>query len=130
VPRDANNVFVHGKAGLIEHTDGCVYSFVGSVNDSASGFRHAYEILWGDDDAAAAQWVRDEFDHFWRQGVDLPDAIVKHVAAMANRIEYRSISRPANLQGRANPTPLAEALRPDLCGGLEAARQDAILSRR
>ena len=26
------------------------YSFVGSVNDSASGFRHAYEILWGDDD--------------------------------------------------------------------------------
>jgi hypothetical protein len=35
--------------------------------------------------------VRDEFEHFWRQGVDLPDAVVKHVAAMASRIEYRSI---------------------------------------
>ena len=33
VPRDADNVFVHGKAGVIEHPDGQVYSFVGSVND-------------------------------------------------------------------------------------------------
>src|SRR5438874_8436817 len=91
VPRDSDNVFVHGKAGVIEHADGRVYSFVGSVNDSASALRHAYEILWGDEDPSAADWVRDEFEHFWRQGVDLPDAVVKHVAAMANRIEYRSI---------------------------------------
>lgn len=91
VPRDANNVFVHGKAGVIEHADGRAYAFVGSANDSASGFRHAYEILWGDGDPAAAAWVRAEFEHFWRQGVDLPDAVVKHVAAMANRVEYRSI---------------------------------------
>ena len=54
VPRDADNVFVHGKAGVIEHADGRVYSFVGSVNDCASGFRHAYEILWGDDGPGAA----------------------------------------------------------------------------
>src|SRR5271154_4442433 len=60
VPRDANNVFVHGKAGVIEHADGRTFSFVGSVNDSASGFRHAYEILWGDDGAPAAHWVREE----------------------------------------------------------------------
>lgn len=44
VPRATDNVFVHGKAGVIEHADGHVYTFVGSVNDSASGFRHAYEI--------------------------------------------------------------------------------------
>lgn len=91
VPRDGDNVFVHGKAGVIEHADGTVYSFVGSMNDSASGLRHAYEILWGDDDPAAADWVRDEFEHFWAQGVDLPDGVVKHVAAMASRVEYRSI---------------------------------------
>src|SRR5580700_3348773 len=59
IPRDADNVFVHGKAGVIEHADGRVYSFVGSANDSASGFRHAYEILWGDGDASSAQWVRE-----------------------------------------------------------------------
>jgi len=41
VPRDADNVFVHGKAGVIQHADGRIYSFVGSVNDSATAFRHA-----------------------------------------------------------------------------------------
>jgi len=28
VPRDADNVFVHGKAGVIEHADERIYSFV------------------------------------------------------------------------------------------------------
>ena len=91
IPRDGDNVFVHGKAGVIEHADGREYSFVGSLNDSASALRHAYEILWADDDAAAAQWVRDEFNYFWEQGIDLPDAVVQHVGAMAKRGEYRSI---------------------------------------
>jgi hypothetical protein len=76
-----------------------VYSFVGSVNDSASAFRHAYEILWGDADPAAAAWVREEFEHFWQQGVDLPDAVVRHVAAMASRVEYRSIEAARDASG-------------------------------
>jgi hypothetical protein len=116
VPRDTNNVFVHGKAGLIEHLDGRVFSFVGSVNDSASGFRHAYEILWGDEDAAAAQWVRDEFEHFWRQGVDLPDAVVKHVAGMAHRMEYRSIEAARAADGIV-PVEAVLADRPIYKGG-------------
>src|SRR5208283_2191915 len=82
-----------------EHAGGRVYTFVGSVNDSASGFRHAYEILWGDEDPSAANWVREDFEHFWRQGVDLPDAVVKHVAAMADRIEYRSIEAARDAEG-------------------------------
>jgi len=116
VPRDANNVFVHGKAGVIEHADGRAYSFVGSVNDSASGFRHAYEILWGDEDLAAGDWVRDEFEHFWAQGVDLPDAVVKHVAAMANRTEYRSIEDARNAFGEISPDAVL-AERPIYKGG-------------
>ncbi|WP_203075828.1 helicase-related protein [Falsiroseomonas ponticola] len=116
VPRDTSNVFVHGKAGVIEHADGRVYSFVGSVNDSASGFRHAYEILWGDEDPGAATWVRDEFEHFWRQGVDLPDAVVKHVAAMAHRIEYRSIEDARDAEGGV-PTESVLAERPIYKGG-------------
>ncbi len=116
VPRDGENVFVHGKAGVIEHADGRVYSFVGSVNDSASAFRHAYEILWGDDDEAAARWVREEFEHFWTQGVDLPDAVVKHVAAMANRIEYRSIEEARDATG-AVPADAVLAERPIYKGG-------------
>ena len=116
VPRDTSNVFVHGKAGVIEHADGRVYSFVGSVNDSASGFRHAYEILWGDEDPGAATWVRDEFEHFWRQGMDLPDAVVKHVAAMAHRIEYRSIEDARDAEGGV-PTESVLAERPIYKGG-------------
>ena len=146
VPRDDQNVFVHGKAGVIEHADGRVYSFVGSVNDSASAFRHAYEILWGDDDARSAEWVREEFEHFWRQGVDLPDAVIKHVAAMANRIEYRSIEdargadggvpvdavlaeRPIYKGGQILRS-VAEAVRPDLRRRLAAPRQSALPARR
>jgi hypothetical protein len=116
VPRDTDNVFVHGKAGVIEHGDGRSYAFVGSVNDSASGFRHAYEILWGDEDPTAADWVREEFDHFWRQGVDLPDAVVKHVAAMATRIEYRSIEEARDAEGGVPPDAIL-AERPIYKGG-------------
>ena len=116
VPRDDQNVFVHGKAGVIEYTDGRVYSFVGSVNNSASAFRHAYEILWGDDDAHSAEWVREEFEHFWTQGVDLPDAVIKHVAAMANRIEYRSIEEARGADGGV-PVDAVLAERPIYKGG-------------
>jgi len=116
VPRDQNSVFVHGKAGVIEHADGCVYSFVGSVNDSASGFRHAYEILWGDEDPGAADWVRQEFEYFWSQGVDLPDTVVKHVAAMASRVEYRSIEGARDPEGSVPPESIL-AERPIYRGG-------------
>jgi len=116
VPRDPANVFVHGKAGVIEHADGSVYSFVGSVNDSVSGFRHAYEILWGDDDPAAADWVRAEFAHFWQQGIDLPDAVVRHIASMANRMEYRSIEDAREPDGGL-PVEAVLAERPIYRGG-------------
>ena len=116
VPRDTDNVFVHGKAGVIEHADGRVYSFAGSVNDSATALRHAYEILWGDEDKGAAAWVREEFEYFWAQGVDLPDAVIKHVAAMANRIEYRSIEAARDPAGAIAPDAVL-AERPIYRGG-------------
>jgi len=116
VPRDRDNVFVHGKAGVIEHSDGKVFSFVGSVNDSATALRHSYEILWGDDDPASAAWLREEFEHFWQQGVDLPEAVVRHVAAMANRVEYRSIEEARDKDGVVAPAAVL-AGRPVYKGG-------------
>ncbi|MGH7085799.1 MAG: SNF2-related protein, partial [Acetobacteraceae bacterium] len=107
---------MHGKAGVIEHADGRVFSFVGSGNDSASGLRHAYEILWGDDDPSAADWVRAEFEHFWGQGIRLPDAVVKHVGAMASRLEYRSIEEARDAKG-AVPAEAVLAERPIYKGG-------------
>ena len=105
VPRDSESVFVHGKAGVIEHADGRVYSFVGSVNDSASGFRHAYEILWGDEDRSRGGLGARGVRAFLAQGVDLPDAVVKHVAAMASRIEYRSIEEARDATAPFRSTP-------------------------
>jgi hypothetical protein len=93
MPQDGRTVFVHGKAGVIEFRDGGTTAFVGSMNDSVAGLRHAYEILWEDDDPEATKWVREEFEYFWHHpsAIDLPDAIVKHVGAIAKRTEYRSI---------------------------------------
>ncbi len=120
VPRDGSNVFVHGKAGVIEHgppeKPDRVYSFVGSVNDSASAFRHAYEILWSDEDPVAADWVRQEFEYFWNQGIDLPDAVVNHVAAVARRTEYRSIEDARDQRGEVSAQAIL-ADRPIYKGG-------------
>ncbi len=60
--------------------------------------------------------MREEFEHFWTQGVDLPDAVVKHVAAMANRIEYRSIEAARDAEGVV-PAEAVLAERPIYKGG-------------
>lgn len=120
VPRDGNNVFVHGKAGVIEHgpagNPDRITAFVGSLNDSASAFRHAYEIMWTDEDPSAAEWVRQEFEHFWNMGIDLPDAVVEHVAAVARRSEYRSIEKARDGRGEVAPEAIL-ADRPIYKGG-------------
>ena len=91
VPSGAGRVFLHGKAGVIETADGGTHAFVGSANDSVSGWRHAYELIWEDSAPEAASWVQAEFDHFWDQGVDLPDAVIRHIGAVASRKDYASI---------------------------------------
>jgi hypothetical protein len=64
----------------------------------------------------AAAWVREEFEYFWAQGVDLPDAVIKHVAAMANRVEYRSIEAAHDRAGTIAPDAIL-AERPIYKGG-------------
>ena len=103
VPRDGNNVFVHGKAGVLEFRQGGATAFVGSMNETASGLQHSYEILWEDDDPAATEWVRAEFDHFWEIGIDLPDAVIEHIGSVARRVEYRSIEDARTADGLKNP---------------------------
>jgi len=50
------------------------------------------------------------------QGIDLPDAVVKHVAAMASRIEYRSIELARDAAGDISPDAVL-AERPIYKGG-------------
>ena len=118
LPR-GGSVFVHGKAGVIYFTDGSTTAFVGSMNDSVSGLRDSYEILWEDEDPEATEWVRDEFEYFWNHpnAIDLPDAVVKHVGAIAKRTEYRSIAEAREAETGLVPPAAVLADRPVYKGG-------------
>lgn len=85
VPRE--RLFLHGKAGSVHYPDGRRCAFVGSVNETRRAFAHNYELIWEDDDEAAAAWVEAEFDALWKDGVPLPDAILKEIERVANRQE-------------------------------------------
>lgn len=104
VPRE--NLFLHGKAGSVHYGDGTRKAFIGSVNESKSAFAHNHELVWQDNDPAAADWVEEEFWELWKIGVPLPDAILKEIDRVANRREVTvEAIKPKDLPGAA----LAEA---------------------
>jgi len=53
VPKD--QVFIHGKAGVVELADRTKTCFSGS---SKSAFAHNYEIVWEDPSPEGVAWVR------------------------------------------------------------------------
>ena len=55
VPKD--QVFVHGKAGVIEAADGTKTCFLGSINETKNAFANNYEILWEDTSPEGVKWV-------------------------------------------------------------------------
>lgn len=108
VASGGGQVFLHGKAGVIESANGSTHAFIGSANDSVGGWRHSYEIIWEDDAPEAAAWVQAEFEHFWNQGIDLPDAVVRHIGAVATRKDYASIEEARVDTGNVAAAALAE----------------------
>src|SRR3989440_8099877 len=89
VPKD--RVFVHGKAGVIEASDGSKTCFLGSINETKSAFAHNYEILWEDTSPEGVTWVEEEFEALWQESFPLPDAIIEEINA--SRIASRYASR-------------------------------------
>ena len=85
VPKD--KVFLHGKAGVIESANGSKTCFLGSINESKSAFTENYEILWEDPSPEGVVWVEEEFEALWADSYPLPDAIVREIERVANRIE-------------------------------------------
>jgi hypothetical protein len=69
-----NDVFglIHGKAGVITYKDGKKTCFIGSVNETYTGWKLNYEILWEDDSEEGVKWVQDEFDYFWNSPYAIP----------------------------------------------------------
>jgi superfamily II DNA or RNA helicase len=86
VPRDVC-AFVHGKAGVIELSDGSKTCFMGSVNETREGWQDHYELLWEDSSAEGVQWVEDEFEYLWQRGYELPSVIIEEIQRVHERIE-------------------------------------------
>ncbi len=79
--------FVHGKAGVIELADGRKLGFIGSMNETSSGWQRHYEILWEDDSEEGVAWIEQEFDFLWNAARELPRAVIREVKRRGYRHE-------------------------------------------
>src|SRR5688572_300484 len=78
---------VHGKAGVITLQNGLQTSFLGSVNESKSGWSLNYELLWEDSSPEAVKWVQEEFDVLWTHhaAVPLAEFIIEDIDRLSRR---------------------------------------------
>lgn len=91
--------FVHGKAGVITLADGRRLGFIGSMNETRSGWQRHYEILWEDESPEGVAWIEEEFDFLWNAAKPLPQAVIREVHRRGYRreIEFNEIEDDANL---------------------------------
>lgn len=99
--------FVHGKAGVIDLADGRKLGFIGSMNETSSGWQSHYEILWSDDSAEGVAWIEAEFEYLWNAAKPLPDAVCREITRRSHRHEV-SIEEVADPEQIA-PAALIEA---------------------
>ncbi len=100
---DAYFGFLHGKAGVITMKDGRKTSFLGSANETYSGWKHNYELLWEDDSPESVEWVQAEFDALWNHlsAQPLADIVIEDIERISKRVTI-SIKEWQN-----DPTPQA-----------------------
>jgi len=79
--------FVHGKAGVIDLADGRKLGFIGSMNETSSGWQSHYEILWADDSPEGVAWIEAEFEFLWNAAKPLPDAVCREITRRSHRHE-------------------------------------------
>ena len=84
---------VHGKAGVITLADGSKTSFMGSVNESLSGWALNYELMWEDASPDAITWVQEEFDALWthHSAVPLAEFVIEDVERLSHRTVVSSV---------------------------------------
>ncbi len=91
--------FVHGKAGVITLADGRKLGFIGSMNETRSGWQRHYEILWEDESPEGVAWIEAEFDYIWNAAKPLPQAVIREVHRRGYRREvvFDEIDEDENL---------------------------------
>lgn len=98
---------LHGKAGVIHYPDGQRLSFVGSANETLSGWQRNYEIVWADRSTDGCDWVQAEFDALWNHADAHPlaEAVIKEI----KRVSLRTVISDIDIW-RRNETAEAEAV--------------------
>ena len=90
-----NEIFglIHGKAGVITKNSGEKIAFLGSMNETKSGWSGNYELVWVDDDIEGINWVQEEFDFLWTHPAAKPLAkfVVEDIKRISERIVYYDI---------------------------------------
>lgn len=78
---------LHGKAGVITYRDNTQTSFLGSINETFSGWARNYELLWEDNSKESIDWVQEEFNELWRDhsAVPLSQVVIEEIKRIANR---------------------------------------------
>lgn len=78
---------IHGKAGVVHLQNGARTSFMGSANETYSGWKLNYELVWEDDSPEAVQWVQEEFDQLWNhpKATKLTDFVIEDIGRIARR---------------------------------------------
>ena len=78
---------VHGKAGVLTFADGHQTAFLGSANESKSGWQLNYELIWEDPSPEAVTWVQEEFDALWNdaRACSLSEAIITDIKRLSGR---------------------------------------------
>lgn len=87
VAPSSNCGFVHGKAGIIDLADGRKIGFIGSANETSSGWQRHYEILWADESPEGVAWIEEEFNYLWRHSIVLPEAVATEIKRRTRRQE-------------------------------------------
>lgn len=93
---------IHGKAGVITKADGTKTAFMGSTNETLSGWKRNYELVWEDDSDDAVNWVQEEFDALWNH----PDykVLAEFIIEDIGRIAKREVI-PTLIEWQKNPEP-------------------------
>lgn len=94
--------FVHGKAGVIEGSDGTKIGFIGSINETREGWEKNYEILLQDTSPEGIEWIEEEFDYLWKESIQISEAVTREI----RRIHRR---REVGLQDIEKPEAIAPA---------------------
>lgn len=79
----------HGKAGVFTKADGSKTSFMGSTNETFSGWKTNYELVWEDNTPTTVQWVEEEFNLLWnnKYAVNLCDYVINDIKRISERHE-------------------------------------------